>query len=65
MTEKFDNEAERTKIITKMAKTDYPISELIARRWSARAFSTKPVEDIYNKTFINFRSGQMGSLLTK
>ena len=44
MTEKFDNEAERTKIITKMAKTDYPISELIARRWSARAFSTKPVE---------------------
>ena len=44
LTEKFDNEAERTKIITKMAKTDYPISELIARRWSARAFSTKPVE---------------------
>ena len=40
MTEKFDNEAERTKIIKKMAKTDYPISELIARRWSARAFST-------------------------
>ena len=27
-----------------MAKTDYPISELISRRWSARAFSTKPVE---------------------
>jgi nitroreductase len=44
LTEKFDNDAERTKIITKMAKTDYPISELIARRWSARAFSTKPVE---------------------
>src|ERR687893_1952605 len=44
LTEKFDNEAEGTKIITKMAKTDYPISELIARRWSARAFSTKPVE---------------------
>jgi nitroreductase len=44
LTEKLDNEAERTKIITKMAKTDYPISELIARRWSARAFSTKPVE---------------------
>ena len=44
LTEKFDNEVERTKIITKMAKTDYPISELIARRWSARAFSTKPVE---------------------
>lgn len=29
-----------------MAKTDYPISELIARRWSARAFSTKPVEKL-------------------
>src|SRR5918992_3970094 len=46
LTEKFDNEADRTKIITKMAKTDYPISELIARRWSARAFSTKPVEKL-------------------
>src|SRR5918995_3767881 len=46
LTEKFDNEAERTKIITKMAKTDYPISELIARRWSARAFSTRPVEKL-------------------
>jgi nitroreductase len=31
-------------IITKTAKTDYPISELIAKRWSARAFSTKHVE---------------------
>jgi nitroreductase len=27
-----------------MARTDYHISDLIARRWSARAFSTKPVE---------------------
>src|ERR671915_141725 len=44
LTEKFDNEVGGTRIITKMAKTDYPISELIARRWSARAFSTKPVE---------------------
>lgn len=33
-----------TTIITKTAKTDYPINELISRRWSARAFSTKPVE---------------------
>jgi nitroreductase len=31
-------------IITKTAKTDYPISELIAKRWSTRAFSTKHVE---------------------
>jgi nitroreductase len=31
-------------IITNNADTDYPISELITRRWSARAFSTKPVE---------------------
>ena len=31
-------------IITKPAKTDYPINELIAKRWSARAFSTRPVE---------------------
>ena len=44
LTKKFDNEVERTRIITKMAKTDYPISELIARRWRARAFSTKPIE---------------------
>jgi nitroreductase len=34
----------KTKIITKMAKTDYPVSDLISRRWSARAFSTKSVE---------------------
>ena len=31
-------------IITKPAKTDYPISDLIAKRWSARAFSTRTVE---------------------
>src|SRR6187200_2617919 len=33
-----------TTIITKIAKTDYPINELIAKRWSARAFSTRQVE---------------------
>jgi nitroreductase len=32
----------RTVIIN--AKTDHPINELIAKRWSARAFSTRPVE---------------------
>jgi Nitroreductase family len=31
-------------IITKTAKTDHPVNELIAKRWSARAFSTRPVE---------------------
>src|ERR1044072_10047805 len=31
-------------LITKTAKADYPIHRLIARRWSARAFSTKKVE---------------------
>jgi hypothetical protein len=31
-------------IITKPAKTDHPINELIAKRWSARAFSTRHVE---------------------
>ena len=45
MTEEFDKEEKIiTTIITKTAKTDYPINELISRRWSARAFSTKPVE---------------------
>jgi nitroreductase len=43
LTEEFDKE-QKTPIIIKMAKTDYPISDLIARRWSARAFSTKSVE---------------------
>ena len=33
-----------TAIITKPARTDYPINELIAKRWSARAFSTRTVE---------------------
>ena len=31
-------------IITKPAKTEHPINDLIAKRWSARAFSTRPVE---------------------
>jgi nitroreductase len=31
-------------IITKIAKTGHPINELIAKRWSVRAFSTRPVE---------------------
>ena len=31
-------------VITKTANTDYPINELIAKRWSARAFSTRSVE---------------------
>ena len=31
-------------LITKIANTDFPIHKLIARRWSARAFSTKIVE---------------------
>ena len=45
MIEEFDKEEKIiTTIITKTAKTDYPINELISRRWSARAFSTKPVE---------------------
>jgi nitroreductase len=38
------NEKARTTIITKTAKTDHPINELIAKRWSARAFSTRHVE---------------------
>ena len=31
-------------MVTKSAKTDFPINDIIARRWSARAFSTRPVE---------------------
>ncbi len=31
-------------LINKPANTDFPINELLTRRWSARAFSTKPVE---------------------
>lgn len=31
-------------LITKIANTDFPIHDLIAKRWSARAFSTKKVE---------------------
>ncbi|MDQ3884208.1 MAG: nitroreductase family protein [Thermoproteota archaeon] len=35
---------ERKEIVAKNAETDHPVSELIAKRWSARAFSTRPVE---------------------
>jgi nitroreductase len=38
------NKDSTTTLITKPAKTDYPINDLIARRWSARAFSTRRVE---------------------
>ena len=38
------NEKATTTIITKSAKTDFPINELISKRWSARAFSTRSVE---------------------
>jgi nitroreductase len=31
-------------IIAKPAQTEFPIHELIAKRWSARAFSTRPVD---------------------
>jgi nitroreductase len=31
-------------IISKPAQTEFPIHDLIAQRWSARAFSTRPVE---------------------
>ena len=34
----------KKEIITKIANTHFPIDGLIARRWSARAFSTRPVE---------------------
>jgi len=44
LTEELDKERNNCNNITKMAKTDYPISERISRRWNARAFSTKPVE---------------------
>ena len=40
----LNEKAATTTIITKTAKTDHPINELIAKRWSARAFSTRPVE---------------------
>ena len=46
MTGEFGKEEKIEPIITKMAKTDYPINEIISRRWSARAFSTKPVEKL-------------------
>jgi len=36
---------DRKEIVAKNAKTDHPVSELIAKRWSARAFSTSPVEN--------------------
>jgi nitroreductase len=44
LTEKFETEEETAIILTKTAKADFPISEIISRRWSARAFSTRHVE---------------------
>ena len=36
--------ANEKNLISKVAKTNFPIHSLIAQRWSARAFSTKSVE---------------------
>ena len=38
------NKLDKDEIVVNRANTDYPISEIIAKRWSARAFSTRPVE---------------------
>ncbi len=38
------NEWDKKEIVANRANTDHPVSEIIAKRWSARAFSTKPVE---------------------
>jgi nitroreductase len=40
----ISNESDKKEIVAKNAKIDYPVSELIAKRWSARAFSTRHVE---------------------
>ena len=44
LTESNNEELTTTTMITKTANTDHPINELIAKRWSARAFSTRPIE---------------------
>jgi nitroreductase len=46
LTESNNEKLTKTTMITKTANTDYPINELIAKRWSARAFSTRPVEKL-------------------
>jgi nitroreductase len=37
-------EPDKEEIVANRANTDHPVSEIIAKRWSARAFSTRPVE---------------------
>src|ERR671922_495902 len=41
---RISSDLARKEIVAKNAETDHPVSELIAKRWSARAFSTRPVE---------------------
>src|SRR5829696_10200089 len=41
----ISSELDKKEIIANKANSDYPISEIIAKRWSARAFSTKSVEN--------------------
>jgi hypothetical protein len=38
------NELDNKEIAVNRANTDHPVSEIIAKRWSARAFSARPVE---------------------
>ena len=44
LTESNKEKLTTTTTIKKTANTDHSINELIAKRWSARAFSTRPVE---------------------
>jgi len=54
LTESNDEKITTTTMITKTAKTAYPINELMAKRWSARAFY-QTCRKI--KAIVNFGSG--------
>jgi nitroreductase len=41
---RYSDQQDNKGIVVKIAKTDHPINEIIAKRWSARAFSTRSVE---------------------
>jgi hypothetical protein len=59
----FPNEEKTstTTTITKTAKTEYPINELIAKRWSARAFSTRHVTYSDNRNYNRLHFHDLGA----
>jgi nitroreductase len=49
-------------IMIKIATPDYPVSDIVKNRWSARAFSNSPISDVNLKTMLEAASWAASSM---